>query len=143
MTKQNLIDPRGPRFGAAITTIVLAAALATTPSSLATILIATQAVVFGLGAFVGLGAQPYGVIYRTFVRPRLAPPANLEASQPPQFAQLVGFVFAAVALIGALIGATALSQIAVAGALAAAFLNAAFGYCLGCEMYLIGKRIIS
>ena len=143
MTQQNLIDPRGPRFGAAITTLVLAAALSTTPSSVATILIAIQTVVFGLGAFVGLGAQPYGVLFRTLIRPRLKPPVNLEASQPPQFAQLVGFIFAAVALIGALIGATAISQIAVGGALAAAFLNAAFGYCLGCEMYLIGKRIIS
>ena len=143
MTQQNLIDPRGPRFGAAITTLVLAAALATTPSSLATVLITIQAVVFGLGAFVGLSAQPYGVLFRTLIRPRLKPPVNLEASQPPQFAQLVGFIFAAVALIGALIGVTAISQIAVGGALAAAFLNAAFGYCLGCEMYLIGKRIIS
>lgn len=143
MTNQNLIDPRGPRFGAAITTVVLAIALVAVPSALATTLIAVQTVVFALGAFVGLSAQPYGVIFRTLVRPRLNPPAELEAPEPPQFAQFVGFLFAAVALVAVLTGATLVAQIALGGALAAAFLNAAFGFCLGCEMYLIGKRIFS
>ena len=143
MSSEKLIDPRGPRFGAAITTAVLAIAVIATPSVLATVLVAVQAVVFGLGAFVGLSAQPYGVVYRRFIRPRLAAPQELEAAQPPQFAQFVGFLFAVVGLVALLTGATVVAQIALGAAFAAAFLNAAFGFCLGCEVYLIGKRIFT
>lgn len=135
------VDPRGPRFGAALTTVVLAVALVLISTGLGTVLVAWQALVFGLGAFVGLGAQPYGWVFRRFVRPRLAPPAELEDAAPPRFAQAVGFVFAAVALVALLAGATVVGTVAVALALAAAFLNAVFGFCLGCEMYLIGKRL--
>lgn len=137
------IDPRGPRFGAAITTVVLAVSLLTVPSTLATTLITVQTLVFAVGAFIGLSAQPYGKIFAKFIRPRLAPPAELEDLAPPQFAQLVGFGFAAVAWVALLAGAVVVAQVAIGFALVAAFLNAAFGFCLGCEMYLIGKRIFS
>lgn len=83
-TKQ--IDPRGPRFGAAITTVVLAVILLTLPSTIATVLLTVQAVVFGLGAFVGLPAQPYGIVYRKLVQPRLPKPTELEDTEPPQLA---------------------------------------------------------
>jgi hypothetical protein len=141
MSKQ--IDPRGPRFGAVITTVVLAIILLTLPTTIAIVLLAIQAVVFGLGAFVGLHAQPYGIIYRKFVLARIGKPTELEPVEPPQFAQLVGFAFAGVGLIALLAGADLVATIAVGFALAAAFLNAAFNFCLGCEMYLIGKRIFS
>jgi hypothetical protein len=141
MSKQ--IDPRGPRFGAVITTIVLAAILLTLPTTVAIVLLAIQTAVFGLGAFVGLHAQPYGIIYRKFVLARIGKPTELEPVEPPQFAQLVGFLFAVVGLIALLSGADLVATIAVGFALAAAFLNAAFNFCLGCEMYLIGKRIFS
>jgi hypothetical protein len=141
MSKQ--IDPRGPRFGAAITTIVLAVILLTIPTSVATVLLGIQTVVFALGAFVGLHAQPYGIIYRKLVLPRIAKPSALEAVEPPQFAQFVGFLFAATGLIALLAGAELVATVAVGFALGAAFLNAAFNFCLGCEMYLIGKRIFS
>ena len=141
MSKQ--IDPRGPRFGAAITTVVLAIILLTIPSTVATVLLVLQTAVFGIGAFVGLHAHPYGRIYRTLVAPRLQSPTELEAVEPPTFAQLVGFLFAAVGLVALIAGATTVATIAVGFALAAAFLNAAFGICLGCEMYVIGKRIFS
>jgi hypothetical protein len=136
------IDPRGPRFGASITTVVLAASLVLLGSGLGTALVAWQALAFGLGAFVGLRAQPYGLIFRSVVQPRLAPPEDLEDAAPPRFAQLVGFLFAAVALAAVAVGATAVATIALGLALAAAFLNAAFGFCLGCEMYLLGKRAL-
>lgn len=139
----NQIDARGPRFGALITTVVLAIILVSIPSSLATTLLVIQAIAFGLGAFVGLHAQPYGVIYRKLVAPRLSAPTNFEAPQPPRFAQLVGFIFAAVGLVALLAGSTLIAQIAVGFALGAAFLNAAFAICLGCEMYVIGKRIFN
>jgi hypothetical protein len=135
------VDPRGPRFGAAVTTVVLAAALVLIGSTAGTVLIAWQTLVFALGALVGLHAQPYGVFFRHVIRPRLAPPAELEDAAPPRFAQAVGLAFLVVALVAALTGVTVVATVAVAFALAAAFLNAAFGFCLGCEMYLIGKRL--
>jgi hypothetical protein len=141
MNKQ--IDPRGPRFGAAITTAVLAIILLTIPSSIALVLLGIQTVVFALGAFVGLHAQPYGILYRKLVAPKLGKPTALEAVEPPQFAQFVGFLFAATGLIALLLGADLVATIAVAFALGAAFLNAAFNFCLGCEMFLIGKRLFS
>jgi hypothetical protein len=133
-----MIDPRGPRFAAALTTVVLAVVLLTGSAWL----LAAQTVVFALGAFVGLQASPYGVVYRRVVRPRLAPPAELEAATPPRFAQGVGFAFGLVGTVALVAGATTVGLVAVGLALAAAFLNAAFGFCLGCEMYLLGRRLL-
>ena len=135
------VDPRGPRFGAAITSTVLAIVLLTTPSNLATALLSVQTLVFALGAFAGLQFHPYGWIFRKFVRPRIGAPAEMEDSAPLRFAQLVGFLFAVTGLVSLLTGATNVALIAIGFALAAAFLNAAFNICLGCEMYLLGKRL--
>jgi hypothetical protein len=141
MSKQ--IDPRGPRFGAVITTAVLASILLTIPATISVVLLGIQTIVFALGAFFGLHAQPYGILYRKLVAPKLGKPTELEAVEPPQFAQLVGFLFAATGLVALLLGAELVATIAVGFALGAAFLNSAFNFCLGCEMYLIGKRIFS
>jgi hypothetical protein len=127
-----MIDPRGPRLGAAITTLVLALVLVTGSA----VLLAVQAVVFALGA---AGRSPYGPLWK---RLRRTPPAELEDARPPRFAQTVGLAFALVGLLGALVS-TPLFLAATAAALAAAFLNAAFGYCLGCEMYLTFKKLTS
>src|SRR3954462_5007066 len=124
------VDPRGPRFGAAITTVVLAAVLITSSGWL----LAAQAVGSGIGAFAGLRYAPYGVLYRRFAAPRLSPPAELEAEAPPRFAQGVGFGFGLLGAIGYLAGTTPLGVVATAFALAAASLNAAFDFCLGCEV---------
>lgn len=138
-----LVDPRGPRFGAMLTTVVLAVVLVVIPSTLAAVLIGAQTVVFALGAFLGLRAAPYGWLYRVLVRPRLGPPTEMEEEGPPRFAQAVGFAFAATALVALLLGWNGLAVGAVALALVAAFLNAAFGYCLGCEMYVVLRRATS
>jgi hypothetical protein len=135
------VDPRGPRFGATVTTIVLASALILNGTTLGTALIAWQTLVFGLGAIVGLQAQPYGIFFRKFIKPRLAPPTEMEDAAPPRFAQAVGLGFLVVALVAALAGATTVTAIALAFALAAAFLNAAFAFCLGCEVFLLGRRL--
>ena len=135
------IDARGPRFGAVVTTLVLALTLLTIPSTLSVVLLSLQTVVFAIGALVGVHAQPYGVLFRRVVRPRLAAPTKFEDPAPPRFAQTVGLAFAVVGLLGLVTGATALAYVAVGFALAAAFLNAAFDFCLGCEMYLLGKRL--
>jgi hypothetical protein len=137
------VDPRGPRFAAALTTVLLAAVLLTAPSSLATGLLAVQALLFAAGAAGGVQRTPYAWLFRRLVRPRLAPPAELEDAAPPRFAQTVGLVFAVVALVGFFTGLTLLGLVATGLALAAAFLNAAFGFCLGCEVYLLVRRTLS
>ena len=133
------IDPRGARFGAVLSTVVLAIVLITGSGWL----LGAQALVFAVGAGLGLRYAPYGMIYRWLIRPRLGPPSELEPEPPPRFAQGVGAGFAVIGVIGYATGVTALGITATAFALAAAFLNAAFGLCLGCEMYLIIQRMRS
>ena len=135
------IDPRGPRFAATLTTLVLAAALLLAPSAATVTLLAVQLVVFAVGAVGGVQRTPYSWLFRTLLRPRLGQPAELEDAAPPQFAQAVGLVFAVVALLGYLVGVDLLGAVATGFALAAAFLNAAFGFCLGCEVYLLLQRL--
>jgi hypothetical protein len=133
------VDPRGPRFAAWVTTVVLAVVLLTGSGWL----LAAQAVVFALGAFVGLGVAPYAVLYRVLVAPRLAPPTEREDATPVRFAQGVGLAFALVGTVGYLAGAPLVGVVATAAALIAAFLNAAFGLCLGCLAYLRGRLLLS
>jgi hypothetical protein len=130
------IDPRGPRFGAVITTVVLALVLVTGNVWL----LAAQAAVFAVGALAGLRYAPYGLLYRRFVRPRLGPPAHTEAEAPPRFSQGMGMVIAALGVICYAAGATLGGIVFTALALAAAFLNAAFDLCLGCQVYLFIQR---
>lgn len=126
-----MLDPRGPRFAAAITTVVFVLVLVFGSGWLA---LAQAAVFLATACRPRLG--PYALIYRHLVAPRLSPPASLEHAPPVRFAQLAGFVFALVSAVGYLSGAPAIGVGAAALALAAAFLNAAFGFCLGCEVYL-------
>jgi hypothetical protein len=137
-SKANLIDARGPRFSAVITTIVLATALVTQSA----ILIAIQLVVFAIGAFAGPAKTPYAFVFKKFVKPRLKGAVPTEDARPPQFAQSVGLIFAVVALAGSLLSIPALFTVAVSFALFAAFLNAAFNFCLGCEIYLLALRAV-
>ena len=131
-----IIDARGPRFGAVITTIVLATALATNNVWI----IVAQAIVFAIGAIKGPQFTPYAFIYRTFVKPRLKSAFVSEDVRPPQFAQTVGLLFALAAIGGVIFGVNAIFTVAVAFALGAAFLNAGFNFCLGCEIYLLLLR---
>ena len=130
------IDARGPRWSAVITTAVLATALVTSSFWV----IAFQAGVFAIGALRGPQFTPYAVIFKKLIKPRLKSVATFEDVRPPQFAQSVGLLFALVAIAGALFGIEALVVGAVAMALGAAFLNAAFNFCLGCEIYLLLLR---
>jgi len=134
------IDPRGPQFAAALTAVVLALALVL-PTPVATVLVAVQAVLFAVGATRGVQRTPHAWLFRTLVRPRLAPPTELEDPAPPRFAQTVGLAFTFVALVGYAAGVTLLAQVAVGLALVAALLNAVFAFCLGCEVYLLLKRV--
>lgn len=131
------VDPRGQRFAAALTAVVLIAVLVTGNVWV----FAAQAVVFGMTAVLGLKYAPYGLVYRYLVRPRLGPPPELEDAAPPRFAQGVGLFFSIIGVIGYAAGVAPLGMAAAAAALVAAFLNAAFGLCLGCEMYVLIRRI--
>lgn len=135
------IDPRGPQFAATLTSIVLAVVLVTAPGTFGVSLLGIQTVLFASGVLFGVSKTPYAVIFKTLIRPRLAAPAALEDAAPPRFAQTVGLAFAVVGLLGYVGGATLLGHIAVGLALGAALLNATFAFCLGCEMYLLGKRL--
>lgn len=130
-----MIDPRGPRFAAWVTTVVLAVVLLTASAPL----LAVQAAVFALGA---AGANPYALFFKHVIRTHLrTPPGELEDAAPVRFAQLVGLAFALTGTIALAAGATTLGLIATAAALSAALLNAAFGICLGCELYLLTIRL--
>jgi hypothetical protein len=131
-----IIDARGPRFGAVITAVVLATALATNNVWV----IVAQALVFAIGAIKGPQFTPYAFIYKSLVKPRLKGEVPTEDVRPPQFAQTVGLLFALGAIGGSLFGVNAIFTVAVAFALGAAFLNAAFNFCLGCEIYLLLLR---
>jgi len=131
------IDARGPRFSAGLTTIVLAVALVTTNLWIAL----AQAVIFAIGAIRGPQFTPYAFIFRKVIKPRLKGKAIIEDIRPPQFAQTVGLLFALAAITGSLLGIAPLFSVAVAFALAAAFLKVAFNFCLGCELYLLLLRV--
>ena len=64
------IDPRGQRFAAWLTTAVLAVVLVATPSTLATVVLAVQALIFLSGVALGPARTPYSWLFRTFVRDR-------------------------------------------------------------------------
>jgi len=150
--EQRGIDPRGPRFSAGITAVlllvVIGLALATplggTVADRATdpafLLLAALAVLFAVGAFAGVARHPYGWLFRTFVRPRLAPPIELEDPAPPTFAQGIGLFVSLVGLALHLAGVPLGLAIAASAAFVAAFLNSVFGYCLGCQVYLLLVR---
>ena len=137
---QRGIDPRGPQFTAALTALVLVVVLVATPSAVAVVLLAAQAVLFAWGAAAGVQHTPVAWLFRTLVRPRLAAPDHLEDPAPPRFAQAVGLGFAVLGLVGLLAGLDVLAVVAVGAALVAALLNAVFRFCLGCEVYLLIRR---
>lgn len=134
------IDPRSPRFGAAITTVLLATTILLTLISstwiAGIVLLAVIVVLFGIGGIAGIRRHPYGAVFRRFIRPRLAPPAELEAPEPPTFAQQVGLVITGLALVLALVGVPFAAPVGAAIALVAAFLNAVFDVCIGCLLYV-------
>lgn len=150
------IDPRGPRFGAAITSVLLLTVVLlglTEPLGVdvvarvlqpAALLLSALVALFAWGAFAGIQKHPYGLLFRRLIAPRLAPPTEREDPAPPTFAQLVGLVVAATGLVLHLLGVPGALVVAASAAFVAAFLNAAFAYCLGCQLYvlLVRARII-
>ncbi len=141
-TKPELTDPRGQRFAAAVTAVLLVATLLLGPSAGLPVLI-VQTLAFAAGSLLGLRSHPWGWVYRVAVRPRLGPPSELEDARPPRFAQTVGLVFGLAGLLGAIANLPTLFYVSIGFALVAALLNAVFNFCLGCEIYLLGRRLFS
>jgi hypothetical protein len=135
------IDPRAPQFNAAVTLVVLVLTLITVGSPIAIVLTAIQFALFAYGAVAGVTKTPHAAVFRRFIRPRLSAPDRLEDPAPPRFAQAVGAIFTAVALIGLLADVPTLAVIALGFAVVAATLNAFFRFCLGCEVYLLLRRL--
>ncbi|WNV91148.1 DUF4395 domain-containing protein [Umezawaea sp. Da 62-37] len=136
MVEDAPVDPRGPRFTAWVTAVVLAVVLLTGWWPL----LAAQALVFAASGLVSLNLNPWGQVYRLVVRPRLAPTSEREDAAPLRFAQTVGFAFTLVGTVGYATGSTGVGIVATSFALVAALLNAAFAFCLGCEAYLLLRR---
>lgn len=183
MTTPAGIDPRGPRFAAAITTVLLLAAtflgltgLSTARNGIASFgwfasqpladatftptggwalpsvsvaqrvldpafLLALVIALLFLWGVLSPSTAPWGVLFRRFIRPRLAPPAELEDPRPPRFAQGVGLFVVTIGLVLHLLGVPWALPVATAAAFVAAFLNAAFSFCLGCQIYLLLQRL--
>ncbi len=137
------VDARGPRFAAWITTAVLVVVLLLSSVSVvaAAVLLAAQAVVFAIGAAFGPRRSPYGRLFGLFLAPRLPPAVEREPTPPLRFAQLVGFLFAAAGVFGFVAGLPTFGAVATGFALFAAFLNAAFALCLGCQIYPLVARL--
>lgn len=137
------VDPRGPRFGAGITSVLLLVTIALDlqgARTAALVLLAVLVVLFAWGAFAGVGRHPWGLLFQRLVRPRLSPPDELEDAAPPTFAQGVGLLVTGVGLALALVGVPHAVVVSAAIAFLAAFLNAAFGLCLCCQLHVLLLR---
>ncbi|WP_106813579.1 DUF4395 domain-containing protein [Microbacterium timonense] len=176
------IDPRGPRFAAGITSVLLLVDVFLGLTGLSTARLFGATPLFGsfggvdfaysagdapwlisfasplqrildpaflllvviallfLWGVVSPRTAPWGVLYRRVVAPRLAPPKEREDPRPPRFAQGVGLFVVSVGLVLHLCGVPWALVVAAAAAFVAAFLNAAFGLCLGCQLYLVLQR---
>lgn len=144
-TEVKRIDPRGPRFGAGITAILSIISFYLAISAEFYAAYSVMAVMFALfswSVFLPSAGHPYSVTFRKLIAPRLAPARELEDPRPPQFAQKVGLSFSVVGMLALPLGASAeILAIAAGFIFVASFLNAVFGLCLGCQMYLLLKRI--
>jgi hypothetical protein len=138
------IDPRGPRFTAGVTAIlllvVIALALLLPTPWPAFALFAALSALFALGAFAGVTKGPWSIVFRKLIRPRLKAPVELEDPAPPTFAQGVGFVITLAGLVLHLLGVPYAIVIFASLAFVAAFLNSVFAFCLGCQIYLLLVR---
>lgn len=139
------IDPRGPRFGASISSFLLLVTvflgLSKETELAGFYFLLLIAALFGIGALLGTARHPYGIIFKAFIRPRLSAPTELEDPRPPQFAQSIGLLVTLAGVVLALLQVPYAVAISAGFAFVAAFLNAAFAYCLGCQIYLGLKRI--
>lgn len=137
------LDPRGVRFGAAVSLLVALVAVVLGPTLAGLLVTAALALLFVPGAIWGPQSTVQAALFKTFIRPRLNAPTETESSLPPRFAQQVGLVCAGVALVFGLVGLPVGFFVGAGFVVVASFLNAVFGLCLGCEVYVGFKRLVA
>jgi hypothetical protein len=144
MTPKQL-DPRGPRFGAGITSILMVLviyfSLAPETINIAFGIMAFAVLMFTFGSLLGPAKHPYSYLYKYTLRKFLKDPTELEAPKPVHFAQVVGLIVTGTGFLLHILAVPNALPVAAAAAFIAAFLNAVFAYCLGCQMYLGLKRL--
>jgi hypothetical protein len=133
LPKARMIDPRGHRFGAGVSAILLLSAFLTgQPWMVAVVLVS-----IGVSAAFGLKYSIYGVVWRRIVRVAHLGPAEPEHEYPPRFAQVLGSVALTLSLVAFLLGATTLAWVFALAVAALQTLLATTGYCLGCRLYFL------
>jgi len=130
------IDPRGPRFNQAVLTVGLVGGFLFDWKPVVPVF----AVVLLLGAAFGPRYGPFLRLYAEVVKPRLAPPKELEDPRPPRFAAAVGVAFLGAATIAFAAGASTLGWALALVVAVLAGLSAVTGICVGCEMWLFAAR---
>ena len=143
--KPGQLDPRGPRFGAGITSvlmlIVIYLSLDANTIDIAFAVMAFAVVMFVFGSVLGPAKHPYSYLYKFTLRKLLKDPSFLEPAKPVHFAQVIGLVVTGSGLALHFAGVPNALPISAALAFLAAFVNAVFAYCIGCQMYLGLKRL--
>jgi len=140
MTDDVQIDPRGYRFGAGVTLVVAALALVLGAGTAGLVTMGVLVAMFLPGAIVGPQATVQSALFKRLIRPRIGPPSETESFRPPRFAQQMGLGMSAAALVLGVLGLSWGFWLFGAFVTAASFLNSIFGFCLGCEIYLLLKR---
>ena len=128
-----MIDPRGHRFGAGVSAVLLIiATLTQTPWLVAVVLLS-----IGVSAAFGMRWSVYGMVWRRLVKVVGLPPAELEHEYPPRFAQVLGSVALTLALVAFALGATPLGWVFTLAVAGLQTVLAVTGYCLGCRLYFL------
>jgi Domain of unknown function (DUF4395) len=127
------IDPRGHRFGAGASAVLLVvAALTNTPWLVAAVLLS-----IGVSAAFGLRYSVYGAIWRRIVKLARLGPAEPEHEYPPRFAQVLGSTALTLSLAAFALNVPLLGWIFALAVAALQSLLAITGYCLGCRLYFL------
>jgi len=133
LPKARMIDPRGHRFGAGVSAVLLVVAFLT-----GTVwLVALGLLSIGVSAAFGLKYSIYGVVWRRISKALALPKVEPEHEYPPRFAQTLGSTALILALVAFALGATTIGwglTLAVAGLQT---VLAVTGYCLGCRLYFL------
>ena len=136
-TADDLIDARGPRFASVITAVVLGVALIAVYTPVFPVLVGLQALVFLIGAALGVRRQPYIAFFRAVIAPRLAPAPKWQDPTAPRITQAIALVLLVVALVAWGFGGLTVATICVAAAFVVALTLALTGFCIGCEGYAV------
>ncbi len=132
-TPARFIDPRGQRFGAAVSAVVLAVAFLLDLPWLAALVGLNLLLSAAFGTRLFLPGRAWPLIRRTL---RLGP-TEPEHEYPPRFAQAMGGTFLAVATLAFVVGLPVLGWLLVAAVAGLQTLLAATGICVGCRMYFL------